>query len=57
VTDATLGRPAAGETGATQLGRDIQKQLGAPSIVVDRIIRRVATKRLKSKEGERQKPN
>jgi hypothetical protein len=42
---------------ATQLGRDIQKQLGAPSVVVDRIMRRVATKRLKSKEGEGKKPN
>jgi hypothetical protein len=42
---------------ATQLARDIQKQLGAPSVVVDRIVRRVASKRLKSKEGEGQKPN
>src|SRR5215470_4418196 len=37
---------------ATELGREIQKQLGAPSVVVDRIVRQVASKRLKSKEGE-----
>jgi hypothetical protein len=42
---------------ATQLGREIQKQLGAPSVVVDRIVRQVASKRLKSKEGEDKKPN
>jgi hypothetical protein len=42
---------------ATQLGREIQKQLGAPSVVVDRIVRQVASKRLKSKEGEGKKPN
>src|SRR5215467_9817662 len=42
---------------ATQLGREIQKQLGAPSVVVDRIVRQVASKRLKSKEGEGRKPN
>ena len=34
---------------ATELGREIQKQLGAPSVVVDRIVRQVASKRLKSK--------
>ena len=42
---------------ATELGREIQKQLGAPSVVVDRIVRQVASKRLKSKEGEDKKPN
>ena len=42
---------------ATELGREIQKQLGAPSVVVDRIVRQVASKRLKSKEGEGKKPN
>jgi hypothetical protein len=42
---------------ATELGREIQKQLGAPSVVVDRIVQRVASKRLKSKEGEGKKPN
>jgi len=42
---------------ATQLGREIQKQLGAPSVVVDRLVRQVASKRLKSKEGEGKKPN
>jgi hypothetical protein len=42
---------------ATELGREIQKQLGAPSVVVDRIARQIASKRLKSKEGEGKKPN
>ncbi|HKF46261.1 MAG TPA: hypothetical protein VKB38_02815 [Terracidiphilus sp.] len=45
------------KSAATQLGRDIQKQLGAPSVVVDRIVQRVASKRLNSKEGEGKKPN
>ena len=48
-------RPA--KLAATELGREIQKQLGAPSVVVDRIVRQVASKRLKSKEGEGKKPN
>ena len=41
----------------TGLGREIQKQTGAPSVVVNRIVREAAQKRLKSKEGEGQKPN
>jgi hypothetical protein len=41
----------------TQLGRDMQKQLGAAGVVVDRVVRRVATERLKSKESEGKKPN
>jgi len=41
----------------TKLGLDIQKQTGAPSVMVDRIVRRAATKRLQSKEGEGKKPN
>jgi len=41
----------------TQLGRDIQKQLGAPAGLVDRIMREVATKALKSKRGEGKRPN
>ena len=41
----------------TELGRDIQKQTGAPSVLVDRIVREAATKRLRSKEGEGKKPN
>jgi hypothetical protein len=41
----------------TEVGRQIQKQTGAASVVINRIVRRVATKRLKSKEGEGKKPN
>ena len=41
----------------TALGREIQKQLGAASVVVDRIVREAAKKRLQSKEGEGKKPN
>jgi hypothetical protein len=49
-------QPAA-KPAATEVGREIQKQLGAPSVVVDRIVRRIASKRLKSKEGEGKKAN
>jgi hypothetical protein len=42
---------------ATELGREIQKQTGAPSVLVDRIVRHAATKRLQTKEGEGKKPN
>jgi hypothetical protein len=41
----------------TGLGREIQKQTGAPSVVVDRIVREAAKKRLQSTEGEGKKPN
>lgn len=41
----------------TELGRDIQKQTGAASVMVDRIVRQAATKRLQSKEVEGKKPN
>jgi hypothetical protein len=41
----------------TALGRDIQKQIGAASVIVNRIVREAARKRLKSKEGEGKKPN
>ena len=41
----------------TELGRGIQKQLGASSVVVDRIVREAARKRLQSREGEGKKPN
>jgi len=41
----------------TGLGREIQKQIGAASVVVNRIVREAAKKRLKSKEGEGTKPN
>jgi hypothetical protein len=40
-----------------QLGRDIQKQPCPPSVVVDRIVKRIARKRLKSKEGGGKKTN
>ena len=41
----------------TGLGREIQKRMGAASVVVNRIVQQVARKRLKSKEGEGRKPN
>jgi hypothetical protein len=41
----------------TQIGRDIQKQLGAAGVVVNRVMRQVVNKRLQSKEGEGKKPN
>jgi hypothetical protein len=41
----------------TGLGREIQKQTGAASVVVNRIVQEAAKKRLKSSEGEGRKPN
>jgi hypothetical protein len=41
----------------TGVGREIQKQTGAASVVVNRIVREAAKERLKSKEGEGKKPN
>jgi hypothetical protein len=41
----------------TGLGLEIQKRLGAASVVVNRIVQESARKRLKSKEGEGSKPN
>jgi hypothetical protein len=41
----------------TELGRDIQKQTGAASVLVNRIVRQAATKRLQSKEVQGKKPN
>ena len=41
----------------TEVGRQIQKQTGAASVVINQIVRRAATKRLKSKEGDGKKPN
>ncbi len=41
----------------TELGRDIQKQTGAASVLVNRIVRQAATKRLLSKEVQGKKPN
>ena len=41
----------------TELGREIQKQTGAPSVLVNRIVREGAKKRLQTTEGEGKKPN
>jgi hypothetical protein len=41
----------------TEVGREIQKHTGAASVVANRIVREVASRRLKSKEGEGRKPN
>jgi hypothetical protein len=41
----------------TDRGRQIQKQTGAASVVINRIMRTAATKRLQSKEGAGKKPN
>ena len=41
----------------TAVGRELQKQLGAASVVVNRMVRKGALRRLKSKEGEGTKPN
>jgi hypothetical protein len=46
--------PKEAETG---IGREIQAQTDAPSVVVDRIVREAASKRLKTKEGEGKRPN
>jgi hypothetical protein len=46
-----------GKEAETELGRKIQKQTGAASVVIDRIVRQAARKRLQSKEGEGKKPN
>ena len=45
------------KTAETGIGREIQKQLDVPSVVVNRIVREAASKRLKTKEGEGRKPN
>jgi hypothetical protein len=41
----------------TQIGRDIQRQTGAAGVLVNRIVREAARKRLESKEGEGKRPN
>jgi hypothetical protein len=46
--------PKEAETG---IGREIQKQTDAPSVLVNRIVREAARKRLQSTEGEGKKPN
>jgi hypothetical protein len=50
------GQPSAKES-ETELGREIQKQTGAPSVLVNRLVREAARKRLTSNEGEGKKPN
>ena len=49
-------QPAA-KTAETELGRAIQKQTGAPSVMVDRIVRQAAKKRLHSMKTTGGKPN
>ena len=41
----------------TELGRRIQRQTGAPSVMVNRIVRRVARDILESEAGEGKKPS
>ena len=41
----------------TELGRRIQQQTGAPSVMVNRIVRRMAREILQSEVGESKKPN
>ena len=41
----------------TELGRNIQKQTGAPSALVNRIVRQAAAKQLDSMKTEGKKPN
>ena len=41
----------------TGLGREIQKQTGAPSVLVNRMVREAAKKRLESNRCEAEKPN
>ncbi len=41
----------------TEVGREIQKQTGAASVIVNRIVQEAAKKRLRSREGEGRKPN
>jgi hypothetical protein len=48
---------APAKAAATEMGRDIQEQLGAAALVVNRIVQQVSRNRLKSKEGESKKPN
>ena len=41
----------------TEVGREIQKQTGAASVIVNRIVQEAAKKRLRTREGEGRKPN
>ena len=46
-----------GKNADTELGRDIQRQMGAASVVVNRLSREHARRVLASRAGERGKPN
>jgi hypothetical protein len=46
-----------GNGAETGLGREIQKQTGAPSVLVNRIVSEAAKKRLESFESKGKKPN
>jgi hypothetical protein len=46
-----------GKEAETEVGRQIQKQTGAASVVINRIVREAAKRRLQSNEGEGKKPN
>jgi hypothetical protein len=48
-------QPAAKEA-ETSIGREIQKRMGAASVVVNRTVREAGLQRLKSTEGEGKKP-
>jgi hypothetical protein len=52
-----LENPPPPKEAETGIGREIQNQTDAPSVVVNRIVREAASKRLKTKEGEGKKPN
>jgi hypothetical protein len=40
-----------------ELGREVQRQTGAPSVLANRILREAARKRLQPYDGEGRKPN
>jgi hypothetical protein len=46
-----------GREAATEIGREIQRTMDTPRVVANRLVKRVARERLKSREGEGGKPN
>jgi len=52
-----LQKKLRGKEADTELGREIQKKMGAASVVVNRLVRGSAIRILKSKAGEGLKPN
>ena len=50
------GQPP-GKEADTELGRQIQRQFDAPSVMVNRMIRRMAKRALESEAGDSEKPN